>query len=309
MHWSDHELESIRCDYCGSGDPVPLYTRPDSLEVVECPMCGLCYLNPRPKEQHIRKLYDEGYFHFAAERNSAAGCGAGDYLDDTRLVKMLAQKRKRAKEVTRHIKLSGTRCLEVGCATGEFTKVLKEMGAHPKGIDLAKDAVEIAAKRYPGIEFCRGGIEVLQENERYDVIMAFEVIEHVTSPNDFFHRVRDLLEPRGFFVVSTPNYECARRIGPQNWVGFNEILEHVYFFDLDMLRKYGERHGLEAVQWYSKGGNGMTRKGVAKSVRGTLGRLGIDGIARRARAAVTGFKEYSDAADRHGLHVIFEKGP
>jgi SAM-dependent methyltransferase len=149
--------------------------------------------------------------------------------------------------------------LEVGCATGEFCKVLNGSGALPIGCDLSPYAIQEAGKRYQGIEFKLGGISEIVVSQGFDAVFAFEVIEHVLSPSAFFRDAHKLLKPGGFFILSTPNAECCRRIGPANWYGFQHSFEHLFFFEAQTLSRLAAQTGFEQVEVYSSGGSGDVR--------------------------------------------------
>ncbi|MFH1999119.1 MAG: class I SAM-dependent methyltransferase [Planctomycetota bacterium] len=305
--WNSTDLVSRDCDLCGSEEQVHLYTRPDGLHAVECVSCGLCYLNPMPRQESIGKLYAAGYHDLTADRNRVARTGMENHLEDDHVREILKHKRKRAEMLLSHADLAGKRCLEVGCATGEFCSVLGELGAVPLGIDLGEDAVETARKRYPRIEFLSSDIESLPGEEIYDLVLAFEVIEHLLSPDRFFKEARIKLKPGGLLVISTPNYACAKRLGPENWVGLNEILEHIFFLSFSTAEKYGEKHRMEPIAWYSKGGAGKVRKGMKRIARDLLHRFDMGKRLRSAKNVVMQEQVFRRNTENHDLYMIFTK--
>jgi glycosyltransferase involved in cell wall biosynthesis len=87
-----------------------------------------------------------------------------------------------------------------------MSRVLRELGCEVTGVEIDAKAGEIAAaycKRmvigdldHLGLDF--GG-------ERFDVVVAADVLEHLKDPLRILQRVRQLLEPDGHLVVSIPN--------------------------------------------------------------------------------------------------------
>src|SRR3954469_22163892 len=89
------------------------------------------------------------------------------------------------------------RCLEVGCATGEFANALALAGARTTAVDLSEFAIAEAQRRYPTIDFRAGGIEAVAGEPPFEAIFAFELLEHVVSPGRFFSGAASLLVPGG----------------------------------------------------------------------------------------------------------------
>src|SRR5207244_3211537 len=84
------------------------------------------------------------------------------------------------------------------------------------GIDIAADAVEWARAHYSGanLRFAQGDAGAVQEADgSFDLVVAFEVIEHLLDAEKFLRESRRLLRPEGVLVVSTPNrrYYTAER--------------------------------------------------------------------------------------------------
>jgi 2-polyprenyl-3-methyl-5-hydroxy-6-metoxy-1,4-benzoquinol methylase len=276
MNWQSRDLISVACDLCGSAKSRVAYIRPDGLKVVECSGCGLHYLNPRPRDEKVSALYDKDYFRKAGANPN---CGYQDYSADWFRNSLLVSAAERIAVLGREYDFSSRRVLEIGCATGESCYLLRRGGAEPVGVDIAEAAIALACSRYPGIDFRSGGIESIAPPECFDLIVAFEVIEHVLSPKEFFRRASTLLREGGALVLSTPNLDCGRNVGFDRWRGFHESLEHLYFFDLARLTDYGRNGGLKVQAWYGANGDGRIQDEPTPdpnaSVRKLLAKTGL----------------------------------
>jgi 2-polyprenyl-3-methyl-5-hydroxy-6-metoxy-1,4-benzoquinol methylase len=100
------------------------------------------------------------------------------------------------------------RVLELGPANGHVTAVLQERGCTVVGIEV--DAA-MAAEAEPYAErMIVGDLDVLDleaelGGDRFDVIVAADVLEHLKNPLSALRRLRPFLAPGGFFVASLPN--------------------------------------------------------------------------------------------------------
>jgi len=236
--WDADELEHVTCDCCGASDAARQFTRADGLRVVECAQCGLAFLNPRPRSELIRLLYGEDYFTGASADRGEGGLRPGGAVASP------AGGRPRVLDVICET-FGGVRdkdVLEVGCASGHLLRVLAADGARAKGIELSEYAAALA--RRDGLDVTTGSIEDFARVRHgcADILVALEVIEHVSSPRSFLQQAFRLLRPGGVLLVSTPNYACSRRFG-ERWLGFNASFEHIYFFSADVLQRLAQSTG------------------------------------------------------------------
>jgi SAM-dependent methyltransferase len=104
--------------------------------------------------------------------------------------------------------VSDKRVLDAGCGTAYGTEILARAGASEVvGVDIDPGIVEAARER--------GGVDVSFEvadardlpfaNDAFDVVVCFEVIEHVEDPESILDELRRVLRPDGFAAVSSPN--------------------------------------------------------------------------------------------------------
>ncbi len=106
-----------------------------------------------------------------------------------------------------------TTILEVGCSTGYFTKILKEIKkCKVDCIEIDKEAAKLAKK------FCDkiiiSDIETLDfsnyfEEKYYDTILLADVLEHLKYPEILLEKLKNYLKEEGFLLISIPNITHA----------------------------------------------------------------------------------------------------
>jgi 2-polyprenyl-6-hydroxyphenyl methylase / 3-demethylubiquinone-9 3-methyltransferase len=105
--------------------------------------------------------------------------------------------------------LSGLRILDIGCGAGLLCEPLTRLGAQVIGIDPAASNIAAARlhadKGHLSIDYRCTSVEQMDVRERFDIVLAMEVIEHVTDVGIFLNRCAAMLKPGGLMVVSTIN--------------------------------------------------------------------------------------------------------
>ncbi len=106
--------------------------------------------------------------------------------------------------------LKGLRILDIGCGGGLLSEPLARMGAEVVGVDPAPGNIEIArahaAEAGVSVDYRASTAEELADaGERFDVVLALEVIEHVADVGLFVRRISEMVDPAGLMVLSTLN--------------------------------------------------------------------------------------------------------
>ena len=106
--------------------------------------------------------------------------------------------------------LKGLRILDVGCGGGILAEPLARLGGDVVGIDPAEEnaaaARAHAAASGLSIDYRAATAEALADaGERFDAVIASEVVEHVTDVGSFVHRCAEMVKPGGLLIVTTIN--------------------------------------------------------------------------------------------------------
>jgi 2-polyprenyl-6-hydroxyphenyl methylase / 3-demethylubiquinone-9 3-methyltransferase len=106
--------------------------------------------------------------------------------------------------------LSGLRILDIGCGGGILCEPLARLGAAVVGVDPAP--ANIAAARLHAeksglaIDYRAGTAESLADaGERFDIVLAMEVVEHVADVSLFVRRCAEMVKPGGLMIAATIN--------------------------------------------------------------------------------------------------------
>jgi ubiquinone/menaquinone biosynthesis C-methylase UbiE len=102
----------------------------------------------------------------------------------------------------------GRRVLDAGCGSGYGSAALAREAREVLGIDVAQEAIDYAKEHFqnPHIRFERAScLQIPASDGSFDLVVAFEIIEHLRDWRAFLNEVRRVLSPQGQFLVSTPN--------------------------------------------------------------------------------------------------------
>lgn len=96
--------------------------------------------------------------------------------------------------------------LDIGCAFGDFLATLPSEWSRA-GIDANEFAISTAARKYPDISFCQTAGLTLPAPEKFDVITAFDVLEHIENLDEALMAIRAASPPDGVLIAVVPVYD------------------------------------------------------------------------------------------------------
>ena len=122
--------------------------------------------------------------------------------------------RHRAAYVYARAQIRAGRTLDLGSGSGHGTSELGAAGASVVGIDrVAPDAASRSAGE--GTCFARADLRSLPfRDATFDLIVSFQVIEHLEDPSDYLDAIARLLKPDGLALLTTPNLRMSDGVNP-----------------------------------------------------------------------------------------------
>jgi cyclopropane fatty-acyl-phospholipid synthase-like methyltransferase len=157
--------------------------------------------------------------------------------------------------------VKGMSVLDVGCVDHSIVSQsggswlhddIKKSAARLKGLDCEKHAVESLNSMGYDIEV--GFAEMFELNEKFDVVVAGELIEHIDNPAGFLRCAHNHLKDNGCIVLSTPNALCINYT-IQNIMRGREgdHPEHLCIYSPTTLSRLLSRHGFHNTKCYFTG--------------------------------------------------------
>lgn len=186
-------------------------------QVVRCPKCTHRYVSPIPTA--TESMYSEVTDDFYLESESYRKDTFADFLGETE----------------RLTKISSGRCLDVGCSAGLFLDVAKAKGYSTFGIELSRWAVELARSKGHVVYNQSLFDHRVDEKDKYDLVTAFDIVEHLEDPRSALKQLKSLLRPGGALVGIVPDMDAwhMRLLGQHHWL---VVLMHYQYFSRQSLR-------------------------------------------------------------------------
>lgn len=154
---------------------------------------------------------------------------------------------------------SNDRILEVGCGNGEYLKKLTLLKCLPTGLEINPDA--IASGIADGLNILNQTISEFKKtsSEYFDVVCAFQVLEHLPEPVAFINDCISVIKTGGKVIFGTPNSESFLKhshnlldLPPHHMSGWNET-SYKYLakiFNLDLIETHYEPLASYHVDYY-----------------------------------------------------------
>ena len=257
--------------------------------LLRCPSCGLLY-SARIADPDAARYYEddrEGFFD-------------RPYFDspaDVRIHPEYANYRDGLARVRKSFPGAAPRLLDAGCGTGALLQAAAELGFAPEGLEVSSVVASRARHRFK-VHLYDGDPERLPAMEAFDVIVLWDVLEHLPDPVRALRRFSKLLKPGGRFLLRTIDEDCLlsqwslalARCGVMAPARRMHEPYHLVYFDRGTLDLCLRQAGLEAVERWA-GEFPVERVSRSAWVRLALrGAYLLQGLARRT------YEQYAIAA-------------
>ena len=153
-------------------------------------------------------------------------------------------------------KVKGKKVLDLGCVRHELTEIdksdwlhglIRDNAASVLGVDYLENAIKVMQEK--GYNVTCANVETMSLDDRFELIVAGDLIEHLSNFGMFLERVGEHLLPGGEFLLTTPN--------PVNFLRFSHVLfagkaganpEHTCWFTNQVLVQLARRYSFEVAE-------------------------------------------------------------
>lgn len=275
---------SPSCPRCRRAAPRRFSVR--GYDVHRCAACDLEFVWPTPPPEAIAAVYERGYFE-------GGGAGYDDYFSRER--EQVARKSAVRLAALRALGVTSGRLFDLGCAAGYFLGHARDAGFTVAGSEPsaeAREAIEpsLRASVVPSLA-------ALDPAARFDVVTAWDVLEHLPDPDATLRDLRARLVDGGVLAAVVPVLgSTTTRLAPARWDQYKPP-EHLWFWSARAVRAMLADHGLtvvrEEVAWRRPARfvdlDGVSRSPWVRAARG------VDALAHRALAALLGERVVTDS--------------
>jgi SAM-dependent methyltransferase len=224
--------EAKACKICGApsheafripaskqtGHPIP--DLPDDCTYYECSGCGFCF-STLLDDVDQAGIYDETYW------TGQDPDWYGRVSETLRLVLLANQLAQRPPD--------SLEILDFGCGMGTFVETCR------KNLQLDAWGTDLIRPKF-GVDFFLPRV-----GRKFDIIVACEVMEHISAPVETFRAIRDMLKPGGAFAFQTAEYD---HISGRDWWYVGPDNGHISLYSrgaLDSL--YTQLGGCSRLMW------------------------------------------------------------
>jgi 2-polyprenyl-3-methyl-5-hydroxy-6-metoxy-1,4-benzoquinol methylase len=210
------ESLSLPCPICSSHSASLFYRGFSGYEegtrfdIYRCAGCDTRFID---KLRIRANLYDSIYSASGIAGYDRYSRYARQVLEERNPLRFLASQEAGCHVLYRHLwNRSSLSILDAGCGYGYLVHALRRQGFEAFGLDISEKAVRVARERF-GDYFYHSDIQTFADNQtrQYDMIVAFELIEHLADPLISLNRLLRLLAPGGSLLLTTPNRDFFRK--------------------------------------------------------------------------------------------------
>ena len=191
---------------------------------------------PQPSEDNLFSYYkSEDYIsHTDYKRNL--------FEKAYHFVRNIALKKKL--KLINSFKTDAKELLDIGCGTGDFLSIAKNVNWNITGIEPNEQARKIANSKTNNSVYNNMQLHHLKENS-FDVITLWHVLEHLPNLEMHVYRLERLLKPNGKIVVAVPNYKSYDAAYYKSFWAAYDVPRHLWHFTKESIKILFSRYDMK----------------------------------------------------------------
>lgn len=257
----------------------------EGFKMVRCKHCGLVYLNPRINPLYVHHYYPESYIShnpqgekpfpiqppslfpiirkkifvdlyglnpsfFSLEKKNLGFLGK--FLLPRFWLKIFTQIIY-FKSKPLFFNGAGLKILDIGCGKGLFLAQMKKFHWQTFGVEPNPNQDCLKFWRQAGLFNIKRGIFKASDWKKnfFDFVTLHQVIEHLPEPQVSLKDIYQILKPKGFLLIQTPNFRSlAAKLFKEFWIGV-DLPRHYYLFTLQTIKRMLENAGFQILRYYT----------------------------------------------------------
>ena len=236
------------CPICNSSktskafDAVDHFSTKETFPINDCKSCGFRFTNNFPSEDSIGRYYDSPDYI----SHSDSKTGLINRLYHFFRKQMLKKKVNLVSKQVVSRQKDNIHLLDIGSGTGYFLNAAKEKGYTVTGIEKDNNAREYAVSNFE-LDIKDEQSLWSIENESFDVITLWHVLEHMENLNEVVAKIKSILIPDGVVILALPNhnsYDAKKYKG--YWAAY-DVPRHLWHFTPDTVEKLLGKHHFNII--------------------------------------------------------------
>lgn len=197
LHQRRSDFRRVNCPACDRHNDT--FFDKDGFSYAKCSNCSMLYMSPRPGETILQEFYEQSsnyqYFNNYIFPASA----------EARRLKIFVPRVDLVIDLCERLNTGRSSLLEIGAGYGFFCEEMhnRKFFEHISAVEATHALADRLA--HGNIEVFNDLFENIRFRKKFDVVVSFEVIEHIADPLLHLKRVHDVLEDNGLLILSFPN--------------------------------------------------------------------------------------------------------
>ncbi|KKR88423.1 MAG: Methyltransferase type 12 [Candidatus Wolfebacteria bacterium GW2011_GWB1_41_12] len=234
---------NINCPICNSNKAVRIL-KENKFNIYKCLSCDLQFVWPQPDKEALKKTYSKKYFH----GNILTPKGYEDYHQLNH--ELIREAKKKIKFIEKYP--VGKNLLDIGCGTGIFLEEARRRGYKINGNEIS--SYTIKALKQKNISCFPGAVEGgILPKKRFDIVTAWDVIEHIPKIKMAFKEIVGSLKESGYLFLTTPDTQSIDSfLMGKSWYNYKKAPEHVLFLNRKSVTELFKASNLKLIsvtQW------------------------------------------------------------